>query len=168
MKWFTGEIWDLKVSSFICIQIVATTLPEALTSAKRRCPVGNSLFWSWNGLGSLRQELGNRQFAMKGGKGHCWKALYPRQQWYSLWCQCQKKKSWRLLLWTGFSTTTAKPSLQTDEFEKLILYLFAHICYDADSGSGPSYDEFYFLTALMFANVRLHRYGTEWKVGLTT
>lgn len=85
-----------------------------------------------------------------------------------IWCHCQKKKSWRPFLWKGFSTTTAKPSLQTDEFEKLVLYLFACICYDADSGSGPYYDEFSFLATLMFANVRLCRYESEWKVGLTT
>lgn len=60
---------------------------------------------------------------------------------------------------------TAKPSLQTDQFEKLILYVFACICCDVDTGSGLSYDEFAFVAMLMFANFRLHRYGNEWKVG---
>lgn len=63
-------------------------------------------------------------------------------------CFGRKKRSWRLLLRTGVSTTATKPSPQTYLFEKEILCVFACICYNADTGPGLFYDEFLFVATL--------------------
>lgn len=57
MRCWTGGIWELKVTNFISVQRAGKTRPGDLTPAKRRCPIGNSLFWAEMGKGPSGETL---------------------------------------------------------------------------------------------------------------